>query len=60
VVAVQRGEDLADLAAERGHQWKLGHFDNRDLDAAVPGPGGDLETDPSTADDGERRTLGHG
>ena len=52
------GEHLADLAAERGQQRKLRHFDDRDVDAAVSGTGGDLEADPSAADDGQRTTFG--
>ena len=57
VFAVERGEHLADLAAERGQQRKLRHFDDRDVDAAVSGAGGDLEADPPAADDGQRRTF---
>jgi hypothetical protein len=58
VVAVQRGEHLADFAAEGGQQRKLRHFDDGDVDAAIAGAGGNLETDPSAADDGQRRTFG--
>ena len=53
VFAVQGGEHLADLAAERRHQRQLSHFDDGDVDAAVSGTGGDLEADPPTADDGQ-------
>ena len=56
--AVERGEHLADLAAERGHQRKLRHFDDRDADAAVSGTRGDLEADPPGANDGQRGTFG--
>jgi hypothetical protein len=58
VFAVQGGEHLADFATERGHQRKLGHLDDRDVDAAVSGAGGHLQADPTAADDGQRRTFG--
>ena len=54
VIAVQLGEHLGDLAAERAEQWQLGRLDHGDLRAALPGIGGHLETDPATAYDRER------
>ena len=51
VVAVQLGENLGDLPSERGQQRQFGHLHDRDVDAAVSGAGGNLQTDPSATDD---------
>ena len=58
MVAVQIGEYLTELAAERSHQRQFGHLDDGDVDAAFAGTGSDLEADPPAADDRQRRTFG--
>ena len=58
VVAVQAGEHLTDLPAERPHQRHFGRLHDGDVDATVTGAGRDLQSDPSGADDRQRSTFG--
>src|SRR3954471_2831568 len=51
VLAVEVGVDLAELGAQHALERQGRLLDERDVDAALPGGGGDFGTDPAAADD---------
>ena len=60
VLAVQLGEHLAHLRAEHAEQRQLGRLEHHDVGARLAGGGGDLEADPTGADDDQPLALPEG